>query len=166
MRLVLIDGSNLYEGARSLGMVIDYKRLYSLMNEDNELLRMFYFTALRDKDIYSSVRKQVDWMKHNGYTCVTKETKEFTDNSGHTKIKGNVDVEIATHAWMYAEKVTEIYLFSGDGDFTCMVREIQNRFALKFFIVSAMGLVATELRSQADKFINLQDMRDDIERQG
>jgi uncharacterized LabA/DUF88 family protein len=166
MRLVLIDGSNLYESARSLGITIDYKRLFDLMAEDGQLLRIFHFTALRDKEVYSSVRKQVDWMKHNGYTCVTKETKEFTDASGHTKIKGNVDVEIAVHAWMYAEKVSEIYLFSGDGDFTCMVREIQNRFALKFFVVSAMGLVATELRSQADKFINLQDMRDDIERIG
>lgn len=164
-RLVLIDGSNLYESARASGIRVDYKRLLELLNDDGQLLRAYYFTALRDKSIESPVRKTVDWLRHNGYQCVTKETKEYTVN-GVLKIKGNVDVDIASYAFINAALVSEIWLFSGDGDFTVMVKMLQERYALKVFVVSSMGLVSTELRAQADKFINLSDIREDIQKEG
>ncbi len=163
MRLALIDGSNLFESAKSIALRVDYKRLLGLLNEDGDLLRAYYFTALRDKAIESPVRKTVDWLGHNGYICVTKETKEYTVN-GVTKIKGNVDIDIASYAFVNASLVKEIWLFSGDGDFTVMVKMLQERYALKVFVVSSMGLVSTELRKQADKFICLNDIREDIER--
>lgn len=178
MRLVLIDGSNLYESARATGIRLDYKRLLELVNEDGQLLRAYYFTALRDKTIESPVRKTVDWLKHNGYVCVTKETKEFqevvpvynhitgqTESKTITKVKGNVDVDIASYAFINASLVKEIWLFSGDGDFTVMVKMLQERYALKVYVVSSMGLVSTELRAQADKFISLSDIREDIQKE-
>lgn len=164
MRLALIDGSNLYESARASGIRIDYKRLLELLNDDGELLRAYYFTALRDKSIESPVRKTVDWLRHNGYVCITKQTTEYTDAQGHTKIKGNVDVDITSYAFINASLVSEIWLFSGDGDFTVMVKMLQERYALKVYVVSSMGLVSTELRAQADKFIPLSDIREDIQK--
>ena len=164
MRLVLIDGSNLHESAKAIGMQIDYRRLLGLLSEDNQLLRAYYFTALRDKSIQSPVRATVDWLSHNGYVCVTKDTKEYNVN-GVVKIKGNVDVDITSYAFCYAQLVTEIYLFSGDGDFTVMVKMLQERYALKVYVVSSMGLVSTELRKQADKFIALSDLRQEIEKE-
>jgi uncharacterized LabA/DUF88 family protein len=178
MRLVLIDGSNLYESARASGIRIDYKRLLDLLDDDEQLLRAYYFTALRDKSIESPVRKTVDWLRHNGYVCITKQTQEFQTpvtrfdpEQGKnvieykTKIKGNVDVDIASYAFINAALVSEIWLFSGDGDFTVMVKMLQERYALKVYVVSSMGLVSTELRAQADKFINLSDIREDIQKE-
>ena len=164
MRLALIDGSNLYESAKAINIQVDYRRLREFLNDDDELLRAYYFTALRAKTIESPIRKTVDWLSHNGYVCVTKETKEYTDVNGVTKIKGNVDVDIATYAFIFAKQVTEVWLFSGDGDFSVMVKNLQEHFTLKVYVVSSMGLVSTELRRQADKFINLESIRDDIER--
>src|SRR5882762_5624762 len=98
MRLVLIDGSNLHESAKAIGMQIDYKKLLELVSEDSQLLRAYYFTALRDKSIQSPVRATVDWLSHNGYVCVTKDTKEYLDPVTRiTKIKGNVDVDITSY---------------------------------------------------------------------
>ena len=37
----------------------------------------------------------VDWLDYNGYSMVTKPTKEFTDAFGRRKIKGNMDIELA-----------------------------------------------------------------------
>lgn len=177
MRLVLIDGSNLYEGARSSRITIDYARLLDLLNDDGLLLRAYYFTALMDKTIESPVRKTVDWLSHNGYICVTKEAKEYpvVENyieDGHVrsrtvkKLKGNVDIEIATYAFTMSArlKLTELWLFSGDGDFTLMVKEIQETYAMKVYVVSATGMVSNDLRRQADKYINLMDIADDIRR--
>lgn len=163
-RLVLIDGSNLYVAAGHISLRIDYKRLLELLNDDGQLLRAYYFTALRNKAIESPVRKTVDWLRHNGYVCVTKETKEYTNEHGRTIIKGNVDVDIASYAFINAALVKEIWLFSGDGDFTVMVKMLQERYALKVFVVSSDSLVSTELKAQADKFISLSDIREDIER--
>lgn len=164
MKLALIDGSNLYESARSLRMEIDYKKLMEVLSEEGDLLRAYYFTALRDKSIESQIRKTVDWVSHHGYVPVLKETKEWKDpETGRLKIKGNVDVDIAVYAFTHAALVREIYLFSGDGDFTVMVKELQARFALKVHVVSTIGLVSTELRKQADSFIDLSSLRNDIE---
>lgn len=157
MRLALIDGSNLYESCRAANLRMDYKQLREILNEDNQLLRAYYFTALRDKSIESPIRKTVDWLSHNQYVCVTKETKEYVTN-GVTKIKGNVDVDICSYAFTFAKQVSEIWLFSGDGDFTVMVKMLQEHFQLKVYVVSTMGLVSTDLRKQADKFIDLKEM--------
>lgn len=164
MRLALIDGSNLYKSAGALNIRIDYKRLLNLLNEDESLLRACYFTALRDKEIITPVRKTVDWLAHNGYSVVSKPTQEFIGTDGRVHIKGNVDVDIAVYAFKYAAKVKEIYLFSGDGDFTVLVKELQETYALKVYVVSSMGLVSTELRKQCDKFICLSEIKEDIER--
>jgi len=40
----------------------------------------------------------VDWLDYNGYSVVTKASKEFIDASGRRKFKGNMDVELAVNA--------------------------------------------------------------------
>ena len=42
-------------------------------------------------------------LDYNGYTVVTKATKEFIDASGRRKVKGNMDVELAVDAMELAE---------------------------------------------------------------
>ena len=63
---LFIDGANLYATAKSLGFDIDYKRL----------LRAFYYTAVVEDLEYSPIRPLIDWLDYNGYTVVTKATKE------------------------------------------------------------------------------------------
>lgn len=165
MRLVLIDGSNLYESAKDLQFKVDYKRLLDLMSEDGQLLRAYYFTAVPDRSVENWIHKQVDWMSHNGYSVVSKPIKKYIDSSGREKIKGNVDVDIAVYALSQAQLVTEMYLFTGDGDFAVLVKTLQERYALKVTVVSSMKLVSHELRRQADHFLNLEAIRGDIEKQ-
>lgn len=163
-RLVLIDGSNLYESARALSMKVDYKRLLDLLNEDGALLRAYYFTALPDRSIENWIHKQVDWMMNNGYSVISKPMKEYVDASGRKKQKGNIDMEIAVCAMTQAQLATEIWIFSGDGDFAVLIKALQERFAVKVYVVSSSTLVSHELRRQADKYIPLEDIRQDIEK--
>ena len=92
---IFIDGANLYAAARALGFDIDYKRLLELFSEECHLVRAFYYTALIEDQEYSPLRPLVDWLDYNGYTMVTKPTKEFTDSMGRRKLKGNMDIELA-----------------------------------------------------------------------
>ena len=95
---LFIDGANLYAAARALGFDIDYKRMLALFNSRCYLVRALYYTALAEDQEYSSIRPLIDWLDYNGYTMVTKPTKEFTDPSGRRKIKGNMDIELCVDA--------------------------------------------------------------------
>jgi hypothetical protein len=41
----------------------------------------------------------IDWLDYNGYSVVTKATKEFVDQTGRRKVKGNMDIELAVVPW-------------------------------------------------------------------
>ena len=168
-RLALfIDGSNLYSAARALGFDIDYKRLLEVFSKRGRLVRAFYYTALMDEQEYSPIRPLVDWLDYNGYTMVTKPTKEFTDSSGRRKIKGNMDIELAVDVMEMAENLDHVVLFSGDGDFRPLVQAIQRK-GVRVTVVSTVRsnppMAADELRRQADTFIELQDLATEIARE-
>jgi uncharacterized LabA/DUF88 family protein len=164
---LFIDGANLYAAARALGFDIDYKRLLALFNKQGRMIRAFYYTALVDDQEYSPIRPLVDWLDYNGYTMVTKPTKEFTDSAGRRKIKGNMDLELATDVLEMAERLDHVVIFSGDGDFRCVVEAAQRkgvRVTVVSTVKSSPPMAADELRRQSDHFIELQDIADQIAR--
>ena len=165
---LFIDGSNLYAAARALGFDIDYKRLLDFFMNKGRLIRAFYYTALVEDQEYSPIRPLVDWLDYNGYTMVTKPTKEFTDATGRRKIKGNMDIELAIDVLEMAQHLDHIVLFSGDGDFRRLVEAVQRK-GVRVTVVSTVrsqpAMVADELRRQADIFLDLADMQDLIERE-
>ncbi len=165
---LFVDGANLYAAARSLGFDIDYKRLLDEFASQGRLIRAFYYTALLDDQDYSPIRPLVDWLDYNGYTMVTKPTKEFTDAAGRRKIKGNMDIELAIDVLDMADHLDHVVLFSGDGDFRRLVEAVQRR-GVRVTVVSTLRsqppMIADELRRQADCFVELQDLAPLIERQ-
>ncbi len=165
---IFIDGSNLYAAARALGFDIDYKRLLEVFSSNCRLIRAFYYTALVEDQEYSPIRPLVDWLDYNGYTMVTKPTKEFTDASGRRKIKGNMDIELAIDVMEMAPHIDHVVLFSGDGDFRRMVDAVQRkgtRVTVVSTIQSQPPMVADELRRQADEFLELNDLAEAIARE-
>ena len=164
---LLIDGANLYSTSKALGFDIDYKRLLKEFQSRGTLLRAFYYTAIIEDQEYSSIRPLIDWLDYNGYTVVTKATKEFIDASGRRKVKGNMDIELAVDAMELAEHVDQIVLFSGDGDFRSLVEAVQRR-GVRVTVVSTIStqppMIADELLRQADVFIDLKQFQPRISR--
>ena len=111
---LFIDGANLYATAKALGFDIDYKRLLREFHSRGYLLRAFYYTAVIEDQEYSSIRPLIDWLDYNGYAVVTKATKEFVDQTGRRKVKGNMDIELAVDAMEIAGAIDHMVLFSGD----------------------------------------------------
>ena len=164
---LFIDGANLYSTAKALGFDIDYRKVLDLFGRDCYLVRAFYYTALSEDQEYSSIRPLVDWLDYNGYTLITKPTKEFVDASGRRKIKGNMDIELAIGAMEMSDHVDHVILFSGDGDFRPLVEAIQRK-GVRVSVVSTIRaqppMIADDLRRQADVFIDLADLEDEIGR--
>jgi uncharacterized LabA/DUF88 family protein len=164
---LFIDGANLYSTAKTIGFDIDYKRLLREFQTHGELLRAFYYTAVVEDQEFSSIRPLVDWLDYNGFTVVTKATKEFVDSSGRRKVKGNMDIELAVDAMELAEHIDEMILFSGDGDFRSLVEAVQRR-GVRVTVVSSVAshppMAADELRRQADVFIDLVTLQSKVGR--
>ena len=164
---LFIDGANLHATARTLGFDIDYKRLLMEFSDRGTVLRALYYTAIIEDMEYSSIRPLLDWLNYNGYTVVTKATREFIDASGRRKVKGNMDIELAVDAMELAEHVDQMVLFSGDGDFRSLIEAVQRR-GLRVTVVSTISsqppMIADELRRQADAFIDLAELQSRIGR--
>jgi uncharacterized LabA/DUF88 family protein len=143
---LFIDGANLYATAKTLGFDIDYKRLLKEFQGRGTLLRAFYYTAIIEDQEYSSIRPLIDWLDYNGYTVVTKATKEFIDASGRRKVKGNMDIELAVDA---------------------MVEAVQRR-GVRVTVISTISsqppMIADELRRQADVFTDLVELQSKLGR--
>jgi len=165
--VVFIDGANLYATARGLDFDIDYKKLLALFREKSNLVRAYYYTVLIEDQEYSPIRPLVDWLDYNGYTLVTKPAKDFTDSTGRRRIRNSIDVDLAVDMLEIAERVDHVVLFSGDSGYRRLIEAVQRRGA-RVTVISTTAAntasVADELRRQADQFVDVRELRNEIAR--
>jgi uncharacterized LabA/DUF88 family protein len=161
---LFIDGANLYSAAKGLNVDLDFRKLLGSFREKAVLVRAYYYTAVVEGEEFSPIRPLVDWLGYNGFSVVTKAAKRFTDPQGHSRIKGNMDIEIAVDMLELAPHVTHMVLFSGDGDFRRLVQAVQAR-GVRVTVVSTMKsqppMISDDLRRQADDYVDLADRLDD-----
>lgn len=162
---LFIDGANLYSAARALNYDLDFRKLSDWFGSKGRLIRSYYYTAIVEGEEFSPIRPLVDWLDYNGFSVVTKPVKRFTDAQGHTRIKGNMDIEIAVDVLELAPHLDHVILFSGDGDFRRLVQAVQAK-GVRVTVVSTVRSqppqIADELRRQADAFVDLSDIVDHV----
>ena len=158
---LFVDGANFYNTGKSLDFDIDYKKMLELFKGKGRLVNARYYTAILENDDFSPIRPLVDWLNYNGYQVITKPAKSYTDREGRSKIKGNMDIELALDMVEMAEHLDHIILCSGDGDFKAAVDACQRK-GTRVTVVSSMrtkpSMLADELRRQANDVIELSDM--------
>ncbi len=158
---IFVDGANLYSAAKALNYDLDFKKLIEEFRQKGRLIRAYYYTAIVEGEEYSPIRPLVDWLDYNGFTMVTKPVKRYTDATGHTRTKGNMDVEIAVDMLQLAPHMDHAVLFSGDGDFRKLVQALQSK-GVRVTVVSTLKTqppqIADELRRAADNFIDLAEL--------
>ena len=159
---LFIDGANFYSALRALDVEVDYSKLLSEFRKRGRLVRANYYTALVEDQDFSPLKKMVDWLDYNGFTIITKSAKEYTDTvSGRKRVKGDMDVNITVDALQAAEWLDHIILFSGDGDFSPLIKAIQRkgvRVSVVSTTLSNPPVASDELRRVADSFIELNDL--------
>jgi uncharacterized LabA/DUF88 family protein len=164
---LFIDGANLHATAKALGFDIDYKRLLNEFESWGMLVRAHYYTTIIEDQEFSSIRPLIDWLNYNGYSVVTKPTKESIDAMGRRKPKGSMGIELAVHAMELAEHIDHLVLFSGDGDFRILAEAVQRR-GVRVTVVSTVAsqppMVADGLRREADDFIDIIELQPFIDR--
>jgi uncharacterized LabA/DUF88 family protein len=154
---LLVDGSNCYEACKMLRSHVDFAKVLKVFKPR----QAYYFTALpeNDRNDPNNIFKMVDYISYNGYTLVSKPTKEYI-NDGVLTTKGNMDVEIALYIVKSASWADHIILMSGDGDFRMAVEEAQ-RQGVRVTVISTLKtnppMVSDDLRRQANVFLDMSD---------
>ncbi|MBD7940580.1 LabA-like NYN domain-containing protein [Brevundimonas guildfordensis] len=162
---LFIDGANLYSAARALNCDLDFKKLSQRFTGEGRLMRAYYYTAVIEGEEFSPIRPLVDWLDYNGFTVVTKPVKRYVDAQGHSRTKGNMDIEIAVDMLELAPRLDHAVLFSGDGDFRRLVQAMQAK-GVRVTVVSTVKSqppqISDDLRRQADAFIDLADIVSEV----
>ena len=163
--VLVIDGPNFFSAAKGVGIDVDYRKLREHFSDHSDFARAYYYTAMPDErdGEFNALRPLVDFLGFNGYTMTTKPTKEYTDHqTGQKRTKGNMTVEIAVDMlnmanWEGNLRPKHIVLFSGDGDFTPLVKAVQDR-GIRVSVVSTAKpapMISDDLRKTADNFVEI-----------
>ena len=156
---VFIDGANNSQVCKSLRMQLDWSVVRNDMFNQFNAIRLYYYTALLTNEAGTiDIMPLVDWLEFNGYTVVTKAAKTHIRDDGTTRVKGDMDMEIAVDAIRLAPRIDHVILFSGDGDFCYLVHALK-QLGVYVTVVSSKhtNILSSDLERSADNFIDLHD---------
>jgi uncharacterized LabA/DUF88 family protein len=160
---IFVDGNNMFYAQQKNGWFFDPKRVLEHFTNDQNvsLVNAFWYTGLKDPQDQRGFR---DALISLGYTVRTKILKEYyDDNSGRYSQKANLDIEIVVDMFNTVDQYNQVVLFSGDGDFERAIELLRSKNT-HITVVSTEGMIARELRNVTDRYIDLNDIRERIEK--
>jgi len=159
---IFVDGNNMFYAQQKNGWFFDPRRVLEHFNRPEvKLINAFWYTGLKDPQDQRGFR---DALISLGYTVRTKILKEYYDDvSGRYSQKANLDIEIVVDMFNTVDQYDEVVLFSGDGDFERAIELLRSKNT-HITVVSTEGMIARELRNATDQYVDLNDIRDQIEK--
>lgn len=158
---LFIDAENLYFTQKN-GWPIDFERLYAFFAQHYAIYNAFYYTVVdpSNEENYEEKNQFLDALALEGYTVRRKLVKLI--RAGEKMIrKGNVDIEMVVDMFNTRDLYDVVILFSGDSDFERAL-ELLRTYGKEVLVVSAKGSVAKELINAADKYIDLEQLKEEV----
>lgn len=154
---IFIDGRSLFYGALQLGIEVNYIKLLDCLTAGSKLLRPFFYTGFDSNN--DKQQNFLLWMRRHGYRVIAKEITEFANGSKKADLNIEITVDMMTLIGSYDTAV----LVSGDGDLAYAVNTISYQ-GVRIEIVSLRCMTSESLIDVADAYVNLQDIKDCIQK--
>jgi uncharacterized LabA/DUF88 family protein len=137
------------------GMRYEVIRRLAAHNSD-DVIRLNAYVALDEERAasdpgYKNTLNFILTLRDLGFKVVEKPIRWYTDESGRTYGKANLDMEMALDIISQSERLDVIYLFTGDGDFVSVVTMVQNKGCRVELV--AFNNVSSRLRREVDLFV-------------
>ncbi|MBB6100144.1 uncharacterized LabA/DUF88 family protein [Deinobacterium chartae] len=162
---LFIDGANVYAAAKRLGWNFDHRKILEYFSRQGRLYNAFYYTAV-PYPMDDKQKRFIDALTYMGYTVRTKPLRELTDSeTGETHRRANLDIEMVTDLLATVDLYDTAILLTGDGDFERPVEVLRNK-GKRVIVASIPEMTSYELRNAADEYVDLKDIRVDVERPG
>ena len=168
----------MFYAQQKLGWFFDPRRLLAHADSrpELELTSAFWYAGLRDPGDQRPFR---DALTSLGFTVRTRPLRELAGAGGSAAagsvgaggegeprpqyVRANLDVEIAVDLMAVAGRTEVVWLLSGSRDLDRLVEVLRAR-GLQIVLMSTEGMVARELRNAVDRFVDLAELRPDLEK--
>lgn len=124
-----IDSQNLNLGVQSQGWKLDFKKFRVYLKDSYGVSKAFLFVGY-----IPEYQKLYDKLGNSGYELIFKPVIEKTQR-GQVVIKGNVDSELVLHTMAEFPNYNGAVIVSGDGDFHCLAKYLEQNGKLTKIIV-------------------------------
>jgi uncharacterized LabA/DUF88 family protein len=161
---LFVDGANFGATLRYLEWDIDYGNLREVFASRSHMIAAYFYTAMKTGVKDDPMVRFVEWLARHGYRTITKPMK-YTGPDG--EVRGDMDVEMVVDMVRMSDFIDHLIVCTGDDDFRYAIRHLQER-GKRVTIVStekaSVQILAAELVKQADAFIDVDDLRSELER--
>ncbi|OYV81747.1 MAG: NYN domain-containing protein [Acidithiobacillus ferrivorans] len=137
-------------------MRYDILRRFAGREGEARLLRLNTYMAVddermkRDREYRERIRGYQQAVRDLGWKIIEKPVRWFVDEEGNSMSKANADLDLAVDVMLQSERLDQVLLVTGDGDFLQVVRALQNKGCR--VEVLAFRNVSRELQHEADAF--------------
>ncbi len=151
---VYVDSMNIMRSG-GYGMRYEVIRRFAARDGD-EVMRLNAYVAIDEERAvsdpnYKTTLNFILTLRDLGFKAVEKAIRWYTDDSGRTYGKANLDMEMGLDIVSQSDRLDLIYLFTGDGDFCSVVTMAQNKGCRVELI--AFANVSGQLRREVDLFV-------------
>lgn len=161
---VFIDGGSLSAAVSALEFDVDFRRVQGFFRDAANLIRIYFFAAIPAEN--ASIRPLLDWLDYNDYSVAAKSGRSVAGADGKLRSRCDFGVDLAVEALRVARSVDHLALVSGDGRYRALVAGLQN-MGVRVSAISTLHphpMIDSDLRRQADQFIDLVDLKQHFER--
>lgn len=121
-----IDAQNLHMAIGEMGWKIDYKRFRIYLKEHYNVGKAYMFMGFK-----SGEQQMYNFLQDSGFTLIFKPILELKNG----RVKGNCDAELVLQAMIDFKYYKKAIIVSGDGDFHCLVKYLQDEKKLETVLV-------------------------------
>jgi len=121
-----IDAQNLHMAIDEMGWKLDYRRFSIYLKEHYGIKKAYMFMGFKPSE-----QQMYNFLQDAGFTLIFKPILEL--KSG--EVKGNCDAELVLQAMIDFRKYNKAVIVSGDGDFHCLIKYLQEQKKLLTVLV-------------------------------
>ena len=127
---VYVDSMNIMR-CGGYGMRYEVIRRF-VARDGDEVMRLNAYVAIDEERAisdpnYKTTLNFILTLRDLGFKAIEKPIRWYTDESGRTYGKANLDMEMGLDIVSQSDRLDMIYLFTGDGDFCSVVTMAQNK---------------------------------------
>ena len=121
-----IDSQNLHMAILQLGWKIDYKRFRQYLRDRYKIEKAYMFMGFKPDE-----QQLYNFLQEAGFVLIFKPVLELKNG----EVKGNCDAELVLQAMIDYKKYDKALIVSGDGDFHCLLKYLQEKNKLETVLV-------------------------------
>lgn len=164
---LFVDGANMFYAQREQKWHIDYRLVYQYIFNNREKAGAYYFVASpspSDPDKLVTYRKFRTALINMGYQVVDKEIRVLVDPATNVKtVKGNLDIDMVFAILTSINLYDEAVLMGGDSDFIPIIKHLRNS-GKSVTVIGRRASMATDVINAASKYVDLEEIRKQIEK--